>query len=391
VESTQSSDDATAGSIEDAAAEPQPIRAAGMGCFHFELQRGSTVSDVETYQKAVVDALERLPSVTNVETSCGGLGIRAWEVPPIDDWPDLAVGDLYPPLFQTQLTFRFEVQIPERVQRELAGPMTAFPIGERFRVTMLYGFHGPAALVEALDGIPAAASQGVFYVRQFLRRELETRGAPVSLGCLGPSPMHVDLTFRTLGAGTPGNRKLLRRTREAQMGYDAIYVDFEGDENDMPFLAQELCEDAAAVYFVVAQERLVRAKATEAEDAVTPVAELLRGRGFRNWLRRTFRAAAAQTSAVVAVTEYEMLEAAEHSAAGDLLSKIETDAVPSCFLKDVQEIVAQSDRGRAPTTQWLRLLDLAETRRSKRVDVAAVALSSLLGGVVGAALTAVFT
>jgi hypothetical protein len=90
----------------------------------------------------------------------------------------------------------FTLAIPKRIQDELNPLSLPFPdAGERFRIITLLEFHGPATFVFCEDSIEdaRAGTSAVFYVREFLQRELARSSHSARLVSIGPSPFHADL------------------------------------------------------------------------------------------------------------------------------------------------------------------------------------------------------
>ncbi len=305
---------------------------------------------------------------------------------------------VFPPT-DGDLWITFWVHIVDRVQKELLGKARPLPeegsLPEDFFVTMTTGFHSPVAFVEPLD--PPAGydpSSAVMIVREYLKRELAAHPkAQLRFECLGPSPWHAEFRLKVFQQKTPIDVAPADWSWTSKYaGYDEIDVTY----NPKAFLSLEdaevtvhmaLKEQLSVAYYAI-QTRLELEEGWEQlQGQVTALADTHRARGFRNYLRRTFRVPKELIDATLALTDYELMELQSlRSVQSAYQSHYEHEDHP-CVAKQVEEYVNEVKP--LPVDQFKRLVELFDRHRAERFAGLNVLISAILGGIVGAVLTAV--
>jgi hypothetical protein len=337
------------------------------------------------YLRAVEVALNTLPAVVGVNLDAQD-SFREKELnrpdPPIsleDDgaFPHLEFG-----------TVEFELVIPERVQREVT-PYWESPQSERFRVTIEQGWRLPITLVEPIEARGSAPpSDSVVIVREFLSRELERANDPfVEFQFLGPSPVHADIFLvpsETALGSERFNRILFERPGYALYRFEYDSGSFTTAEEAARAFHGQVLSELDLLYAVKQHNHVAGERWRELNQAVGGLIEAQRRGGLKAFVQRTF--SPGRTSAVqIDLASFEMA----HLGGKERLQKEAADEYGPGSGGLLEEVVSMeaSDIWSFPVRQVGTVLDLLERRRLTDRDLLIVALSSVLGGLVGAVAT----
>jgi hypothetical protein len=365
----------------------------GFASFHFGVRGDPPLRFTGAdYIRAVEQSLSASASIENIRIKTEeGFETASYEVGEI---PELAEGDPSVPHLDWG-GIQFEVRIPERVQEDVS-PMN-LPVWtgtERFRVTMGYGWALPVTMIEPLDAADDSdPTDAVIVVREFLKREMSRTAAPlVRFECLGPSPVHVRVFLRPASdANSMSRHETFRQIRHRKVGYDTFVFEYDGSRFKDPELAaqhflREVDSELDIHYRLIHCRVALNRDWLSLRELVDDLIEGERATGFRALLRRTFRSSRQVHEAFVSLAEFEsQLLALNQELDGDYRTRYGQGT--TSYLQPVVEQRMES-RLEYPTEQIGRLLDMFEERRLTDREIAIVGMAAVIGGAVGAALTA---
>jgi hypothetical protein len=365
-------------------------RSFGVGCFHFELEdaRDDELINPKAYADRLRAHLAQYPNVEEVSIEPfrasaelgfeaardGDDGDIAWAVG-VRPWP-------------VNWTFSFRLNIPLRLQRELL----RMPFGddrsleaERLDVALHYADNMPVAIIEGHEEYLSRPSTAVLLVRQYLE-QYAPAGTGVRFRFMGPSPFHAD--FYVKFGGPEGTFEV---NIEELQGYDDVdYVagsDFDAAE--VIGYAHESTAKELGVYYKLMQSRnrLMR----EWHELSQSIDELVEQAHRRSgWLAFKYgpwwRARLDRAS----------LELVRFKLRAD---EVVTDAVSAldelAKKKTLDDLRKYSDAETARLRQYAvqdfsEMLALLERRSHAATANVTVMVAALLGGIIGAVLTALF-
>jgi hypothetical protein len=144
--------------------------------------------------------------------------------------------------------------------------------------------------------------------------------------------------------------------------------------------------DELGLYYEVVQIRNEKMRRWMEISALTEqLVTLQAATGPRAVLRRTFRSPGLVTRAYIALAEDEGEAVIAKSTIARNHSEQYAEPNASCFRRQLDEEIAKDFV--APTDASLRIVELADKRNAKRVDVMVLLTSSLLGGAIGSFIT----
>jgi hypothetical protein len=379
---------------------PQPSDTAfGAGCFvlsprakaPFQLTGGD-------YLRQVSETLTLAQGIADVEVSAAPYFDKesySFDTPitPLDAGPTD-----FPPS-DCDLWISFRVHILARIQTQILrdtsqGWQTDETLPEDFIVTMTTGFDSPVAFVEPTD-LPTGydPSRAVIVVREYLKRELgDNPTAPLRFECLGPSPFHAQFRLQAFRQRTP------TAVRPADWSWQSTYAGYEDitityNPAVLPTLADaqgsvymSLREQLSIGYYAIQVRLELEHIWDDLERKVNSLADMHRRGGVKAYFGRTFRVPQELLNATLALTDYELKElTALRSVQSVYQSHYDHETHP-CVAKQVQEYVNQVKP--LPVDQFKRLIELFDRYRAERFAGLNVLISAILGGLVGAVLTA---
>jgi hypothetical protein len=307
-----------------------------------------------------------------------------------DTFPDYGDGDSVFPFPQFGRV-TFELSLPYSAQRDLLQRSPATH-SERFRVETRYGYWSPVTTVIPLEpSSEPRPSDAVIVVRRFLERELGRQPeSPITHQFLGPSPFHADFFLHVRPADVGEPPQYLRLDRVEARGYNELRFDFAAGADESPWDAftvvlDDLRTELDLFYFVTWTNVERGRRWYDLADLQATIVDLEKATGVREAWRRFRQSGSLIHEAIVRAATYE------HES---LLTRKSIDAGcrdvyrvgESTFIRpDVEE--AKEDRFVADTHSLIEPLKLLETRRLTSLELIAVILSAVVGGVVGALLT----
>jgi hypothetical protein len=294
-------------------------------------------------------------------------------------------GDLFPPLDQTGLSVRFRLHIPRRLHESLSHGWVSNDASEDYLVISSVDFYGPSAVVVP-ETFTTDPSHGVVLVREFLSQELSRSELPIRLDYLGPTPFHSDCFME--GADSIGSQ--LRSQVKHRTGYDERTYQFDSDiypdaRTAMDNLLQDLLPELSLYYSLVLGDRQLFHRWQALQGKASSLSELVKQSGWVglwNRMRKTSRGIAdlsidlAEFEASVVFSSSAFAQSCDEFYTGDGLYSIQSE---------IEHLRSQTSP--MPTDPMSRIVELAESRHSRRVEAASLALASVLGGAVGSLIT----
>ncbi|GAA1648446.1 hypothetical protein [Microbacterium flavum] len=378
----------------------------GIGCYSFEapgedlllMQNRMGTYTVHSWAGDVEAALRMIPSIDKINLS----GFHLVRGDHKSTWrDDFAMflretstdgglhegGDLRP--HPSSGRIEFTVIIPEHVQRSVL-PQAQVYNGTVFDVDIRYGGGMPVAFVRNVDVASDAANDpalGVAIVRQFLVAEFEQRvnaKSPIRFTFLGPSPMWTQCAV--LAPNEEAEEEL------AVTHHDAVRYSFAAfrlkksaqvstTADAYRVVKDELEESLGEYYDLVSRSAALDKHQRFIEFSLEALVEVHRARGIRAWTKRLFQGNTHVNDLMLEVlaadVERERVEAfAERGWPGDVAQ--------SAF----GDLWRTESSGRSHADHVKAVADLLGARQSRSTELVTVFGASLLGGVAGAALTA---
>ena len=367
-----------------------PNRAFGVGCFHFGYRKAVPYRfSASDYVSDIKKALSSLSSLSELEVSFFEELCEPFDV--TDEAPALLKdGDYFPGIMG--LTITFTLFIPFRVQSELF-PNESVEMQtttEIFRVSLRESFHGPSSFVECVGATEKCSpSDSVRLLRVYLKREFEKLTTPVSFESLGPSPFHADFFLRP-GEASLDQSFVLEETK--RRGYNELV--FKYNQSQLPDralddLLDELRGELGLFYEI--QRRAVRlmnagdnltAKWQALKSIVSPSLTLF---DVCSRIRIHREAQALVSDAYTLQAEYAVEE-----------QQVQRD-ISSTYEKGVATYLEQyvCDRSEKlpmyPVESIVKWGEHVVGTSLKSAEIAAVVISAIGGGIIGALLTSLIS
>jgi hypothetical protein len=362
----------------------------GIGCFHFGLRQtpppGFTIRD---FMAEVEKAIGSVPNVDRVEVSSDS-EVYDETMPPSDNPPELSAGGPYPYLLQGHISF--DLLIPARMQKQLSVDPVFSTETERFKLDIYYRYHLPVAVIQPVNpSSESDPSNAVIIVRELLEREVgQQQQSLVDFQVMGPSPLHANFYLTAVPADRLPIEWDFDLEVESKRGYDRYDFFFNeshfSDAEEALDVLQLHLLDELDLYYLITQREAQKLHAWEGIGALTDeLIDLHRKRGFRAFLKRTFKSSRLVNETFVSLAEFEgdqilganyIREAYRHT--------YKADTVP--YLREMVDR-NMAERAAYPTEQVRSLLQLFETRRLSATELRVVLISAISGGAVGAVVT----
>lgn len=286
----------------------------------------------------------------------------------------------------------FSVRVPARIQEDLQRPLPT----ENFEVDIRMEAGFPVAFVRAVgnERFPQRYSAwSVYIVREFLQREFEHRKEElggVTFCFIGPSPMWAHCSLITADQ----DPELLSFERVVNsLGYDDLIISCSNRRLADAAAAYKSIKDLAVqdlglYYELCNEENGLQVAWNEIELARALLLDTFYATGIRAPIRRTFRMGRESRRLSLRVVEIEAELASVASWADREVKQL--DAASSTYVpfrsflnERIAEVKALTPPGIAETASLLDKL------HDRTVQTSTLLLSSVLGGAVGAAITAV--
>lgn len=372
----------------------EPRFCFGIGCYHFGIGKSLPYDfSVSDYLEKLEETLRSISNIDNISINADDIfsqpSCRIEDEPlTIDDGPGY-----FPHL--NDLRIEFDIYIPFRVQNELVPWEHYLPstYAEKFHITLLDSYHFPVTFVECLDAPEdCSPSEAVIIVRKFLEREIEKNNSDfIRFESLGPSPFHVDCYVEPASTSDIKSRQEeISSKRVPMLGYDKLtfYYNVENITSPKQILDKVYREilDELGLYYWIVQIRSVRMGAwDEVEGMLNELLALKKKGGMNGWWQRLINSGAKIDNGIVNLIEFESQGIINENLVSLACRDIYSDAKQKHFDTFIDH--ERTDRIEYPIEQSNRLMALFERRRIKGLEMGALLLASVLGGVVGALLT----
>jgi hypothetical protein len=364
----------------------------GVGCFHFSIakQPPFTITELK-YVEWLAEGLERLSNVDNVEI--GGPPLEKEEITVTEPLKPIDQHDEFFPLpFMMQTGF--VLTLPRRVQAELV--VRAIPVvyteTDTLAITMINGFEAPVAFVELVNPTDdPEPGDAVVVVREYLRKHFP-RTSQLRFEVLGPSPFHAKFSLEAAQQPMPWEFMVVRRPND--YGYPSIEFSYStsvfGNIQEAKEKLYERLTDELSVFYYILQKRAAMMWNWDDIEAKTDkLVSLYESTGFRNGIKRLLITSTKLDEIFIALSRHEM--GALRAASGIASQYRDTYAKSERRYLKPELDEAVKDEFVAPASQISQLIQLFETRRSKRFDALMLLVSAVLGGAVGSLLTFLLT
>jgi len=363
------------------------------GSFHFSWLPGDgrTYSGAE-YLGALSTAVKQTPGISDVSLE-RDKRFEAKQISPPDQTRVLRDGELpFPYAGFTHLTFVIDISESVRDRFSPRGESTNSDIGTRLFVVVAQGWATAQAMVVPLDAPEDfdGPSLGVAIAREFLYDAFPQDGAKnaIYFQCIGPSPAHVDISLQP---GKPENtlvHPFWRRsyTRPSYGKYVFCYdrAKFSSGLGAAWDFFRIVNGELDIFYRLVMVERRLRLAWNSVQGDVEQIRSLQAQPGLKGGLRR-FRSRRAVGDAFISLADIEL----EQLEARQQLTRDAKRAYEPGGTGVLQEMVdGEFDDFRDfPIEQVSTVLRLFEDRGLGDRELLVVALSAIIGGLVGAAAT----
>jgi hypothetical protein len=381
----------------------------GVGCYSFEavgidfqtLGNESGTYTFSDWLRDVQTALEALPSADNIVIE----GITA-ERPParpswrnqtdrdlksMDDRDNHGGGDFVPHPVNGRIAF--SLTIPVRTQQRVF-PWREPIAGGHFDIDVRYGYGMPVAFVSTGSPVDSPSS-AVAIVREFLYSEFKQRASevgPIRFTCMGPSPMWNDFGLspspRESGSllgvevtDRPGYRQLDFKFNSTMKGvFTKSFTPFD-------LLKATLQPELSLYYEIVSRGATISQRRRLIEIWLGELVESHRKTGLIAWASRLFRGDATTLALEVLSAKTDARSAV--MAFSQERSEVEARSGLHAFGSDFDREV--SDLEEVESSDLENIVGLLSDRHARDLQIVSVVASSVLGGLVGAALTGLIT
>lgn len=357
----------------------------GIGCFAFEFANPSEGPFTMGYWQAEVEkALLSMANVSNVSVE-----LDSQTTPSEAEWPVVAPqqGAGRPMLryfhpTPSMGTVSFEISIASRLHPDLLDGQT-LPC-ERFAVVISFEWDGPCTFVTCLEGDGEAdGAHAVRLLWRFFRREFTKHTNTIEFTLLGPSPFHarfevaVDSTVETVAwesLGVRGYDQIRFRVNPALCGGDVASA--------TRLVHSRLADEAALYYSIIRDKNYLQEYSVYLRTKTVELVEAHQRRGLRATFGRLFKSGArARALGLEAMNHQLALRnalAADRDSAKGTYSNTETFSTLRGPVDEELDRLSETSFDNA-----LEVVRFLETSRTKEMEVAVVASSTLLGGIAG--------
>lgn len=378
------------------------MKAFGVGCWSFEPANLSERSELETsrrkFAETVIATLSAIPTIKNVTVERIRLGALMGQS--LEDEPHLEAGRSAHTLTRSRFRphpvggeIRFDVEVPAHFcsTHPLVSVLTRAVGDQHYKVILRYSENFPVVFVINETSPSADGSAGLVVLREFLLQELKLRDGEIKLRVLGPSPFWADLTVRVEVPDSLSAEGEISHTRQkVRVGYDDIdfiYRSSSATEDQALGRVIELIEPELSLYYQMKnwdQSRMLRA--TQIQHELEGLLSMYEGRGIRTVLKRWFVAGKRGRNLALSLVKEESRSAQELRRGLEEQEAIYATTNSTVFKSDLD---ARLDMERMDLGGAKGMVDLLDSRRRYEVNLAAVIISSTVGGVAGAAVTTI--
>lgn len=351
--------------------------AFGIGCFNFRYEKPIPYEfNPKEYIEDLTRALERITSLSDLSISYPESLTRTFSVN--EEIPTMEDGFAFPNLMMGEINF--QLYIPKRVQCELIDGTTDTNT-EKFKICLKFCFYGAVTFIECLEaGKECGPSTAVQIVREYLKKEFKNISGPIKFECLGPSPFHMD--FFACSSAEKTSEMVVAEV--PLKGYDRIEISHHVNDGELLDEIYFHISDELDVYYQLIRENMSQQNKWESLENNW---ELLRN--------NTDKSSGFFQKFVIHKQSRELITQAYNFTADNKISSQRTAyMMAELYGKDLRsyfKIRLESKFASTPDYPVQALLDWAKHIHESSFKLAQIAgsfSSALLGGLVGALLTA---
>ncbi|MEU0771647.1 hypothetical protein [Streptomyces albogriseolus] len=279
----------------------------------------------------------------------------------------------------------FEVKIPARLQTI---PLLGGEGAEVFRVTILFNYVHPVTYIECVDALEEVEypSMALVTVREFLREELAKRDSPVALLILGPSPFHADFSLRVGSGGQPAGEGFTVDVQKS-LAYDRITYYHESTDA-LWRLYTSLQEQFSYFYQFVTMRNARLTASSQLSKQSKEIADSFKRRGLKAYLSRTMTMRHKLQSAQLDAVSARLTIIRHKRDSADDLEGLYPGEEAAHLRRYLEKVIEEDYLEEIESSE--KILEVLDSRHSQELQRFATIAFSLLGVVIGAALTAVF-
>lgn len=379
----------------------------GVGCFSFEapnadhllMENPTGTYSVHDWASDVERYLAALPSIDNIRVE----GFRSVRGDHPLTWRDTTVaairqldhdgshhgGDLRP--HPTVGRVSFTVTIPLRTQAEVM-VYAEGRTGTRFDVDIRYGAGMPVAFVRTYED-QENPSLAVAIVREFLLAEERARGnesSPIRFVAMGPSPLWSNFGVRSPDPDINEDLEveLIDNTGYNWVALRARQTESVSDRERAYDLVKARLQDAASTYYEFISQGLVRYTTRRyIESALEDLVTAHRAHGPEAWLRRLWSGGSKANDLMLEILAVDLEQRRASESNNAAWSALEDSPGGAVLDPHVQRELRDGEEDYVAHTR--EVVGVLNSRHAKDLEIVAVVLASVLGGAVGAALTAI--
>lgn len=296
-----------------------------------------------------------------------------------------------PPFFKLQ----FSIFIPRHVQENI-GKETGFNFNilKPILITIIDTFHGPITLVQIESDCISDGSEAVILTREYLKKHFENK--LVYFECIGPSPLHANFSI------TPADGHLqisgldengFSSTMIPSRGYDHIQFlysasQYESDREALNELVDSLDNELGFFYLIHKLRVKKMCKWEEIDYLYKALVETTNKYDWFSRIKLTFSPDGKRTDQLLhKLTSFEIM-------AFEFTTRVEND-YESIYIKGIptylQIIMDKEYRTKSenyPTKQIIYFLEFHEKRFLQVWQTSLLAVSALVGALIGSVITA---
>jgi len=362
------------------------MKAIGVGCFWFALkggQPGKGKFDPKTHLQNIRNALESVDNVSKVTI------LAPQEIPWMGGPSSEDESQNYFPMFRL-VQISFDIFMPKRVMEKYSLGFRV-PNSEHYHVEIAYARRLPVTYISYDINAPTSElpthkpSSTISCIREYLTEKL--RGHPVvEFQFLGPSPFHADVFVDAAHEGSDG---LLKDLSDSNRGYRTLCfsVPTRDEQPLMPSFINLYNESFGTFYRTVRyRNRALRLKSkiTDKVQSIFSHTKISRWERIRRWVNQ----GAVIDEILEAILKDRMNRLALNQQLDEAKDKgdFRDDGIISKFI-----YAEASDISPAPVDDVKEILKMLEDRRQSFIRNGTTVLSGLVGGILGATLTFLFT
>jgi hypothetical protein len=337
--------------------------------------------------------LDSVPAISNIVITCKNEDAKVQIKSPSHKFLDSFA---FPP-FASNVKLSFQLYIPARVQEELLRPLRMRVLSnpcETFQIYVQPEYHAPVTFVEPLHAKkPFRPARSVVIVREYLKKHAPKDNVHIEFDSLGPSPFHAHFYLAPQKRRSKSNEHLFNVNLIETRGYDHIFITYAPqDFLDFDQVKWRFISNAADELNVFYATRIRQSKAIDLwhkvqkeldqvieNDNTKPTVKLLRSFRRGKHLKLLFSKIAELESLTIRLTEFVSFAFAR------IYVKHEENLFQPILQKEINRMP------KFPIKPIIELASFLEERRGRSMEMLAVIISALIGGIIGSIITLLFS